>query len=265
MGSIFLPFLWFISTAAFPAARAPTGQWNVDFADAQCVATRSYGSAEEPLHLALKAAPVGNVMQIAVIRKGGWTEADQVEAIIGIDMQPPIKANMLRFSTKGTGLRIYLLNMPASDFALVRGAKTLAVSAGSVNESFSLSQVEPLLKIMDDCVADLRKVWNVTDPSGEQSSLSTRAKGNLSGLLTSDDYPGPALRKEQTGAVRFAALINETGRVADCTIIETSKVPALGAQTCALIKERARFKPATGPDGKPAKDAIINKVAWELQ
>jgi hypothetical protein len=39
--------------------------------------------------------------------------------------------------------------------------------------------MEPLLKIMGQCVTDLKRVWNVSDPTGEQSSHSTRATANI--------------------------------------------------------------------------------------
>jgi protein TonB len=48
-------------------------------------------------------------------------------------------------------------------------------------------------------------------------------------------------------------LVDEAGKVADCTLLETSGVAALDAQTCAIIQRRARYKPAIGLDGKAAR------------
>jgi len=261
---MFLPLLLSIGTALQAAPRAPTAGWNVQFDDAQCVAQRPYGSAGEPIHLVLKAPPVGDVMQIAVVTKGRWTEANQVAATIGLDGRPPLKANLLRFSQKDGGLRIYTLNMSAADFQMVRGARTLSIAASGLDESFELSQLGPLLKVMEECVADLRRVWNVTDPSGEQSPLASRARANLAALLNDSDYPAVALDHDQSGIVRFVVLVDEMGRVADCTVIQTSGAASLDAQTCAIVKSRAKYKPALGPDGKPAKDAAIQQVIWRV-
>lgn len=253
------------AAAAEPAARQPTGNWKVDFADAQCVATRPYGSADEQLYLALKAPPIGEVMQIAVMRKGDWSGASQVDSTIRTNGQPPLKTNMLMFTPKNIRLRVYLLNMPSANFSQVRAAKSLTIQSSGLNESFALSQMGPLLKIMDQCVADLRKVWNVTDPTGEQSPLATRAQGSLAKIFRAEDYPATAVFGNQSGSVRFAALIDERGRVADCTIIGTSGVAALDVQTCSVVKERGKFKPALGADGKPAKDAAIRTATWRLE
>lgn len=242
----------------------PTSKWNVDFADAQCVASRAYGTKEEPLHLVLKAPPVGGVMQIALMRQGRLAGAEQVEATIGIDERRPAKANMLMYTPKGSKYRIYLLNMPSADFSLVRDAKSLSIRSVGLNETLGVSQMKPLLDVVDKCVTNLREVWNVTDPEGEQSPLAKRATANVSRFFSSSDYPAAAMRSNQSGTLRFAVLINESGRVADCTIIETSSVAVLDAQTCAIMMERGKFQPAEGKDGKPAKDGLIARITWKM-
>jgi len=244
--------------------RQPTAKWTVNFDAAGCVATRSYGTAKEPLYLALKAPPVGNVMQLAVMRKGGTMVAEQKDATITTDQRPSLRTSMLTYGPKGGKLRVYLLNMSSADFRQVRAAKTLAIRSVGLNETFSLSQIEPLLRTMDRCVEDLRNVWNVSDPAGEQSILISRAKANLASLIKDEDYPAAAMEGNQSGVVRFALLVDEQGKVADCTVIETSGVPTLDAQSCAIIKQRAKFEPAIGPDGKPAKDAKVGTIRWVM-
>lgn len=245
-------------------ARAPKGAWVVDFDDAQCVATRPYGSEKEPLHLVLKAPPLGDVMQVALAQKGGNSAAEQIDGTVRIDNRPALKTNLLTYSVGETKTRIYTLNMASKDFEAMRSASRIRIRSASLNENLALSQMENLLKIMGDCVADLRRVWNVQADPDAPSPLQQRAKGNLAGIITGDDYPGIAQYKELTGGVRIVALIDEKGRVADCTVVETSGVASLDAQTCALLKRRAKFEPAVGADGKPAKDAVSQRIVWSL-
>ena len=252
------------ASAASAAPREPTGKWNVAFDDAQCVASRSYGSAEEPLHLVLKAPPVGGVMQIAVLRNGGYAEATQVGATIGIDEQPQLKTNMLMFSPKKSKTRVYTLNLPSADFARIRGAKSLSIRSSGLSETFSVSQIEALLKVMDQCVTDLRRVWNVSSDDGETSALAKRATGNLAKLFSDEDYPGVAIIEGASGVVRFVILIDESGKVADCTVVETSGVAVLDTQSCAVLRARGKFDPGAGADGKPAKDVQVSKISWRL-
>ncbi len=59
-----------------------------------------------------------------------------------------------------------------------------------------------LLKTLDGCVADLRRVWNVSNPIGPPS-LKEGAKGDLGTLFNSDDYPTQAVLEGGTGSVRL--------------------------------------------------------------
>jgi TonB family protein len=263
-GFIAMLLLSTLASAATAAPREPAGKWNVAFDDAQCVASRTYGTAEEPLHLVLKAPPVGGVMQIAVLRNGGYAEAAQVGATIAIDEQPPLKTNVLMFSPKKSKTRVYTLNLPSSDFSRIRGAKSLSIRSSGLNESFSVSQMESLLKVMDQCVADLRRVWNVSTVDGGTSALPKPAKANLAKLFSDEDYPGFAVMEGASGVVRFVILIDEAGKVADCTVVETSGVAGLDAQSCAILRLRGKFEPGVGHDGKPAKDVYVGTIRWRL-
>ena len=56
-------------TAAAAEPKQPTGKWIVNFADAQCVATRNYGSEADPIYLVLKAPATGGTLQVGIVRK----------------------------------------------------------------------------------------------------------------------------------------------------------------------------------------------------
>jgi TonB family protein len=154
--------------------------------------------------------------------------------------------------------------MRSAEFALVRRARTLSVRSKGLDETFALSSMEPLMKVMDDCVADLKRVFNVAPPGAGPAALATRAKANLVEYFSNGDYPAVAIEKGQTGKVQFALLVQEDGRVADCTIVATSGAAALDSQVCAMLKVRAKFEPARGIDGKPAKDATVGSVIWRI-
>ena len=263
-GLIFLGLIGWAGAAAADAPRAPTAPWVVDFHESQCVAYRQYGTDEDPLHLVLKSAALGDLIQLSVMEKGSYRHAEQIEAKIGLDAGAPIALNMLKFGARKEKRRIYQINMRSADFALVKDARTLTIRAPGLDESFALSKMEPLLKIMEECVTDLRAAWNVKEVSGETSALASRATANLAELIKDSDYPSAALRRDQSGIVGFVLLVNEAGRVADCTISQTSGVPSLDAQSCALLKERARFTPARSADGKPAKDAVTARIVWRV-
>ena len=259
----------------------PTSKWIVSFADAQCVATRNYGFEANPLYLVLKAPPLGGVLQIGIVRKGKMSAANQVDGEILFDANPPVRTNLLEFGAKELGQRVLMVNLPSRELASLRAASIIRIRARSENappintristgtsrtdEQFALTKMVALLKVMDQCTADLRKVWNIMGDDQLSPNLKAPPSSDLTGVFSSDDYPAMALNKDHQGRVGLALLIDEAGRLADCTVIETSGVASLDAQSCAIIKQRARFTPAVGLDGKPAKSGVTKRVSWKIE
>ena len=93
---------------------------------------------------------------------------------------------------------------------------------------------------------------------------STPAKTDLSRYFSSDDYPSNAIDARDDGIVRVVLLIDEKGRVADCTLTKASGVAALDAQTCAVARERVRYKPALDPQGVPRRDVGVTSITWRM-
>jgi TonB family protein len=254
------------AAAAQPAAapRAPTGKWAVDFSDAQCLASRPYGKPGDSLDLVLKAPPLGDAVQVAIMRTGPPVAVTQVAASVTFDSLAPYKTSVLVFGMKESALQTFTLNLPPAEVSRLRTAKTVAFRTADLSETLAITQLPSLMKMLDKCVTDLRQGWNIGSSDGEKSMLSQRARANLARYIKNTDYPRVAMDRNATGIVKFAVLINETGRIADCTVMETSGVAALDAQTCAIMKSRAKFEPAIGPNGKAAKDAAIARVRWVI-
>jgi len=272
-----------VSSAAFAASepRQPTGKWIVNFDDAQCIATRNYGSEEDPIYLVLKAPAIGDMLQIGIVRKGSTSEPSQAEGEIVFDNAPPIATNLLQFSGRKTNQKALTTNLPRDKLAPMLQAKSIRIRAkvtgtaklGShiekgtsyADEQLSLSQIPALLKTLDQCATDLRNVWRVWDEKEHATDLKEGPSGNVTNLFDPDDYPAVALMKEQMGTVAFVLLIDEQGKVADCTVIQTSGVAVLDAQSCGIVKTRAKFKPAIRNDGLPAKSAFFQRITWRLE
>jgi TonB family protein len=259
--------------AAPPEIRQPTGKWVVDFADAQCVAYRDYGTAEAPLYLVLKAPPLGSIMQLAVVRPGGGAETpEQEDGKIVLDGQTSFPANMLRYAFKEEKQRVLRVNVPLAQFDRIRASKTISFETQRSQYGFELSQLKQLLDVMQKCVGGLRDIWHVKEGSYEADSdgrqlhpaLRSGAIGRLESVFSLEDYPTDALSREQQGTSTIAVLVDESGKVADCTVIQTSGAAILDAQSCAIIQKRARFKPAVDVAGQPAKDAFTQRVTWRL-
>lgn len=151
-----------------PVPKQPTGKWLVDFADAQCVATRNYGSKEEPVFLVVKQPPLGSVMQLAIVDHRGAGKPEQLDATVTFDNQKPIKIGLLRYRPLKTKYRSNLMNVPLKDFAAAGSVGVIRIRSDRFDQAFAVSAMSALLKTMDECALDLRQVWNIHDPDREE-------------------------------------------------------------------------------------------------
>jgi protein TonB len=86
----------------------------------------------------------------------------------------------------------------------------------------------------------------------------------LAPLISAYDYPDEAIRNHEQGVVRFAVVIGINGRIKNCTIMESSGSRVLDAQTCKLIRQRARFTPVRDANGHPIEDTYAAAITWAL-
>lgn len=272
--------LAFSTTAhAAPEARPPTSKWIVNFADAQCVATRNYGTEADPTYLVLKAPAIGDTIQLGVVRKGGKLDANQVEGDLIFNDSVSLRTSFLEFGVKAMNQRAMFVNLAAKDVASLRQATSIRIRVrekgierlgtrlgkglSASEEGFAVTQMAALLKTLDTCTADLRKIWKVwSDDKGD--GLKEGPSANLAQLFSPEDYPGVAALRGQQGRVSLVILVDEQGKVADCTVIQTSGVAALDAQSCSVIKLGAKYKPAISLDGKPAKSTTFQTISWKI-
>lgn len=80
--------------------------------------------------------------------------------------------------------------------------------------------------------------------------------------LSNADYPIESWRNREEGDVSYALSVDTTGGVTDCTA-EGSASPALKAETCRLLRERARFEPATDRNGKAVSATYSGFHLWQ--
>jgi periplasmic protein TonB len=102
------------------------------------------------------------------------------------------------------------------------------------------------------------------DPPPIREIKPARAKANLASYVSDEDYPTTAARNEEQGTTRFRLAVGPDGRVKDCTVTASSGSSALDSTTCRLMRQRAKFQPATGSDGKPTSDTFASAIRWVL-
>ena len=88
--------------------------------------------------------------------------------------------------------------------------------------------------------------------------------GNPGNWVTTEDYPSRALRYEEQGVVGFLLTIGTDGVPLSCKVTQTSNFEALDTQTCNLLMERARFRPAADAFGRAAEGTYRSSVRWTI-
>jgi TonB family protein len=83
-------------------------------------------------------------------------------------------------------------------------------------------------------------------------------------IFSVGDYPDDALSHGEQGTAFVRVLIDTTGRVDTCTVLESTGYPDLDRHTCALIQTRAKFVPAEDENGVPVFALCRIPVTWAL-
>ncbi len=249
------------SSAAEPLR--PTSKWNVDYDVAQCTASRNYGTEDKPLLLILKPSPFGGVIRVLVVRKGGFAGyARQIEASVQFDDQPKVRTNALKFSSQDKKLTVYSVNLPAEELKARELAKSISLTAEGVSRSFELDSIPALLKELEKCRVDLLNMYNADGTRIREEATPVKP---ITKLYSSEDYPSAALRGSDQGTVAMSLLIDETGKVMDCSVDGSAGAATLDTMSCYVIQERASFRPAIGTDGKPARSVWTQRITWRLR
>lgn len=82
--------------------------------------------------------------------------------------------------------------------------------------------------------------------------------------VTSEDYPSEALRRGQEGKVAMVLTVGPDGVPRSCTVNQTSGSPALDQGSCALLMQRARYKPPLDSAGRPVEVTYLRNINWVI-
>ena len=88
--------------------------------------------------------------------------------------------------------------------------------------------------------------------------------GDLTGLITPEDYPQEALALDQQGTATVRLRVGTDGGVKDCRVIGSSGSSALDETTCRIMTERARFTPARDRRGRVAEGSFLQRITWRI-
>lgn len=242
----------------------PSGKWVVDWDTKGCTAQRSFSDGGKPLTFVIKASARSGSYQIYLHRPGGFRMAEEHKREVRFGDAAPDQLEWLDYGVGKASLRMTTLT-PEQARRFTQSTQ-ITVNAGNGAKTYVLGPVADVAASLENCRADLISFWGgaAAGAQGASAAAAGRPTSNLRSLFSSSDYPRDALASGASGIVELTLLIDEKGRVADCVVEQTSGFALLDAQSCAVIKEQGRFKPALTPEGTPTRAIASQRINWRL-
>ena len=102
-------------------------------------------------------------------------------------------------------------------------------------------------------------------PPPPRKVQSASARGDVRAVFSNDDYPAAAIAAEAQGTARAQLTIGPDGRVAGCSLVQSTGNGALDSATCNILRRRAKFTPARDSNGQPTTDTYTTPpIRWVL-
>jgi hypothetical protein len=253
--------------ASVPAAAAPLRQpikgWVLDYGDTACTALRTYGSEAAPLTLAFRPSPNGTVVRLVVARLGRAPAPYHFPVTTNIP-SGRVRTTALRFGGKDKKTQTIWINFERSALEGLSRAGEIAIrGGGAIDERFALPGIAAVLKGLDECNADLRKYWNVGG-AGVPIAAHAQPLKPLAAYFSDRDYPAQAIDEHASGRTGLMMMVDEAGVMRDCLVEQTSGIATLDAMACLALRQRAKFKPALDPAGKPVRSVLTGAIVWRM-
>jgi len=245
-----------------PPLMAPTGPWNVEFADKMCLLSRPYGK-NGATQLMFKPAMLGDSLEIIVTRtKTPISNSEHGKAVLSIKGNPsPAESYFSAYSTvKHRLLRVWIKD---DAIALSAISGTFQIDAKPEGRyAFAIPGIDQALPVLAQCLDQLRTAYKIS--STDLAAIATGPQADLPRFFSTNDYPLEALKNGQVGTVGVLIWVEADGGVSSCEVIESSAAPILEKTTCNVLTKRARFTPAKDAAGQAVRAPRFSRIRWEL-
>jgi TonB family protein len=261
---ILVPALSALLLAAAPPTAptaAPGGRWAVDFGDYQCSLVRQTGGSDA---FVIRRPPGSSRLELRWVNSE-WSEETRPRSAelflepghVRIDDFVPVPlANGQGVGSLFVDYRFLQRFAAATTIVLYDGSKAV--------KSIRLPGVGRAVQAFASCNDAGVRDFGADPVLLESLREAPKSARPLSSLIANADYPSAALRENASGTVRFRLDVGVDGRVKHCAVIISSGHPSLDETTCRIMRERARFSPAIGPNGAPVQAPVFAAIVWSI-
>jgi hypothetical protein len=248
------------SAANAAAGLRANSRWRVDYGENNCRALRSYGNGEDAIVLDMSRAASFDAMDISIAGRN-IPRMGRVE-YIGLRVDNVTQENMPAetWTLPDRLGRVIMLRLSIREFVpRLRAAQSLRFALPEGREiALELTQLEGVMTHLDRCHAQLLSSWGI-DPAALGQLRSLPVPLRPSQWIEGQLLPG------FTGRASAAVLIQVSpeGRATSCRTLDGSGEEEIDERVCRQIMQRARLRPAIGPNGQPVAAPHFQRIRFQ--
>lgn len=252
-----------LSLSAPAPAQQPArpDRWVVDWGDHYCSLVREVGEAS----FMVRVTPGSNSAELVILPRQQSVFPERYSRV-RIDLKPSgerFNSEVARLLVTRAGQKVIQTDGIEGFLERFAGSSAIELRAGPIRLDATYPAAQQAVAAVKTCENDAPVQWGI-DPAAHASLRSLPEMVGNGPILRSEDYPSQAWRAEQFGTVVMRITIDVEGRVTDCTVLVPSGTPILDEVSCRAFRERARYRPAIGADGRPVEAKIMRRVNFRL-
>lgn len=287
----FAPLAALVCLAASPARAAddapvilePSSQWVVNFAEDHCRLTRTFGG-EGNRHVLFfeqsgPSAWFGFTVAGPQLRRFGTA---RIKVRFGAH---PVNTGSLAYTGSvenfGSAL-IYsrlkfapddsrepdfgerLHSLPEIGLAQAAMVSNVSVRQGKREIIFETGKLTEPVNVLNQCAQNLLISWKLDlDRHRTATRLPVWTNGIEVAKKIQANYPESALQKGEQAILHMRAIIDETGKVAECATVKATIAESFNSVACNAMKI-ARFEPALDQHGQPMRSFYITTISYKI-
>jgi TonB family protein len=256
--------------AAAPAVLKAATPWVIDYAKDSCGVVRRYGVGAQQVEMVFITLPrsSGATLVFATSSEKGPGSSQPNFGTLKITLPNDNVAFSEHFVSARLGKtdrRYVHVRLDQWQLERMIAANRIEVDAGKpLHIVLEPGRTAAAFKALEPCHASLIESWKI-DPEILRTAVSrAEPAGSPQSWVRNMDYPVASLRAREQGITTFRLTIEADGSVGECAILMGSGSEILDYTTCALMRKRAKFRPARDTAGNPVRDLWISRFSWEM-
>jgi TonB family protein len=154
--------------------------------------------------------------------------------------------------------------LPGIDTDFARQIRFVSVRQRSSELRLMTGPMEDAFKVLNQCAEDLVSTWGLDVE--QQRTASRRPRWiNEEKVVTkiAKSYPRKALSFGEQGILRMRVMVDQSGKVDDCVIIQATIAKKLKSPACDAMAQ-AQFEPALDAQGQPMRSYFATSISYRI-